>query len=133
VILNAQPYWIVVRAARGAAVWLASQGASPLRVYSGEEVAPTELSRLDNWQALLYFHSSLTSVLDTPPVRLFVNGQLANGSSIIAKRRRFDIGAALNASALPAGSGKRLISLEFVSDLRGSITVYPPIIEYEVS
>ncbi len=133
VILNALPYWIVVRAARGAAVWLASQGASPLRVFSGEEAAPTELSRLDNLQALLYFHSSLTSVLDTPPVRLFVNGQLANAGGMTAERRQFDIRTALNANSSPEGSGKRTVSLEFVSDLRGSITVYPPVIEYETN
>jgi len=133
VILNAQPYWIVVRAARGVAVWLASQGTPAIRVFSGEDAAPTELSRLDNLQALLYFHSSLTSVLDTPPVRLFVDGKLVNTGAMTTERRQFDIRAALNASSLQEGSGKRSVSLEFVSDLRGAITVYPPTIEYEIN
>jgi hypothetical protein len=133
VILNAQLYWIVVRAARGAAVWLASQGTPPLRVFSGEEAAPIELSRLNDLQALLYFHSSLTSVLDIPPVRLFVDGKLANAGTMTDERRQFDIGAALNASSLLAGSGKRSVSLEFVSDLRGSVTVHPPTIHYDIN
>lgn len=133
VILNAQPYWIVVRATSGAAVWLASQGTTPLRVFSGDIAAPTARSQLKDLQALHYFQSSLLSALDTPPVRLFVNGQLINAGAVNAERRLFDIRAALNTGSLQAGSGKRAILLEFVSDLQGSVTVYPPVIDYETN
>lgn len=133
VILNAQPYWIVVRAASGAAVWLASPGTTPLRVFSGDVAAPTERSQIKDLQALHYFQSSLLSVLDTPPIRLFVNGQLANAGTVNAERRQFDIRAALNSGSFQIGPGKRAISLEFVSDLRGSVTVYPPVIDYDLN
>jgi hypothetical protein len=133
VIVNAQPYWIVMRTTNGAAVWLTSPGTEPLRVFAGEESSPTELSRLQELQALFSFHSSQLSMSDTPPVRLFVNGQLAPAGSQTTERRQFDIRAALNAGQLPAGPGKRTIALEFVSALRGSVTVYPPTIDYDLN
>jgi len=130
--LNTTGYWILAQAASGGAVWLATPGEHPVRVFSGDRTAVEELSVLDGLQVLTYFFSPQVALLGQSPVRLSVGGQIVNSTTSNSDRRQFDIRAALNAVPPDAASPTRTTQLIFLSDLQGSVTVYPPRIEYEV-
>jgi hypothetical protein len=134
VILSSRPYWILVKAARGSAVWLVSEGSEPARVLAAEGAGFAEIGVLDGVQGLFYFLSSQIGQSEQPPARAAIGNQPVEGAP--AQRdsgRIFDLRAALG-TVLPASGTVAEVSVPvvFSSEIPGSITVYPPRVEYEI-
>jgi hypothetical protein len=127
VVLASGPVWIVLRAAKGDAVWLAATDETKelrvVRAPDGEAATETVLPGL------------------APLCELFTrSGDAAGGSGTVlavgatqvpavqdGDRSTYDIAAALQAHG---GAGS--IPLTFTSPVAGTITVYPPHVEYEL-
>jgi hypothetical protein len=134
VILSSRPYWILVKAARGSAVWLVSEGSEPARVLAAEGAGFAEIGVLDGLQGLFYFLSSQIGQSEQPPARAAIgNQQIAGAPAQRDSVRVFDLRPALS-TILPALGPVADVSVPvvFSSEIPGSITVYPPRVEYEI-
>jgi hypothetical protein len=127
VVLGSDPVWIVLRAAKGEAVWLAASSPDGLRVVRTRDDGGLTESVLPGLQPLFQLLSRSGSVADAPATTL----QLA-GKTLVAARdgdkSSYDLAAALQAVAA-AGDA---VPLTFTSTAAGTITVYPPHVEYEI-
>ena len=127
VVLGSGPVWIVLRAPKGEAVWLAATAAAGLPVVrTPDDGAPTE-TVLPGLQPLYQLLSRSGSAADAPATTLRL------GATTVAAAREgdkstYDLASALQAAAAAGGA----VPLTFTSTAAGTITVYPPHVEYEV-
>jgi len=126
VVLASGLVWLVLRAAKGEAVWLAAPaetgGLRVVRTADGETATETVLPRLAPRFELFTRSGDAAGRSGTA---------LAVGATPVAaqqdgERSTYDIAAALQALV-----GAAAIPLTFTSTVAGTITVYPPHIEYE--
>jgi hypothetical protein len=133
VVLPSTPHWILMKAARGRAVWLADAGDVPVRVLEGADYTE-ELSVLDGLQAMYGFLSRSKQAQKQQPVSLTIGEHVVaatdeNGTNI------YDMAFAINdyLGDLPPSTSAVVVPLIFRGASRGFVTVYPPIIEYDLA
>ncbi len=138
VALAGGPCWILMRALRGDAVWLAAPGAHAVETVDSADGGTAPSAGFDGLEAL---HRLVPQSAESPPpengippaghARILIGSvaaALGNGS--------FDVTAPLNAflnaarTGPPAASTK--IPIEFAAAASGLLTVYPPRIVYDV-
>jgi hypothetical protein len=125
VVLDAGPVWIALRAPKGEAVWLATSAADGLHVVrTPDDGAPTE-TVLPGLQPVYQLLSRDGSAADRPATTLQVAATTI-AATRDADKSTYDLAAAL----LEAAGG--LVPLTFTSTAAGTITVYPPHVEYEL-
>jgi hypothetical protein len=137
VVLTSTPHWILVKAASGRAVWLTDAAEEvPVRVLEGPGDANTrtELSVLDGLQAMYGFLSRSKQAQKQQPVSLTIGEHVVaatdeNGTNI------YDMAFAINdyLGGLPPTTSAVAVPLIFRGASRGFVTVYPPIIEYDLA
>lgn len=136
--LSPQTHWLMLKAARGEALWLTKDGASGLLVVEkgDEQSARSEVRRLENVEALYrLFSSSGRAQEEAQPRQASV---LTLGGTPVAGTggeddKTFNLKSALNKYlAAHSQPGPVSIQLSFTSELPGLITIYPPHIVYDV-
>jgi hypothetical protein len=139
VVLPSQPHWVLLKAARGQAVWLAQEGSEPVRVLEIATARGTtsEISVLDNLQALHLFlsRSRQAQVHGPAALRLSVGNEVVTGTAdpVARDTRLYDLESALNAYLADKPGGAPVpIPLTFMAAMPGLLTVYPPRIEYDL-
>ncbi len=126
VVLGSGPVWIVLRATKGEAVWLAAAATDGLHVVrTPDDGAPTE-TVLPDLEPLYQLLSRSGSAADAPATTLQL-GKATVAATRDGDRSTYDLAAALQAAATGAA-----VPLTFTSTAGGTITVYPPHVEYEV-
>ncbi len=141
VILPAQPHWILVCAARGAAVWLVQAESNiPTRVLENSEHTSTwvELSIFEDREVLhKFFSPAQTSPVETEasPIILTIDNRTVP-SAVLSEPNRQGIRVFQLTDALAlhlSNQTSNLIPLSFMATIPGIITVYPPYIEYDLT
>ncbi len=141
VTLSTGPYWILVSATKGDAVWLVQPGDNAPGLLQFEAGEWTQATRLQGYTALYRLlpppaaASQMAGQSAPPAVQLLIGTQQVNGASQSDGSRLFDIASATNAflAALHAGKTPLTqveIQLEFASGSVGSLSVYPPNVAY---
>ena len=126
VVLDAGPVWIALRAPKGEAVWLAAGSSDGLHVVrTPDGAAPTE-TVLPALEPLYRFLSRSGAAAGAPATTLELGG-MAIAAARDGEKSSYDLAAALQAAA----SGGR-VPLTFTSTAAGTITVYPPHVEFDV-
>jgi hypothetical protein len=128
VVLASGAVWIVLRAAKGEAVWLsAADGNGGLRVLrTADGDIATEVV-LPGLAPLYELFSRSGDAVDRPATALAV-GAAAVSAQRDGDRATYDLAAALEPLAAAGGS----IPLTFTSSVAGTITVDPPHVEYDL-
>lgn len=133
VILPAQPYWLLLTAAGGEAVWLARSGEAAVRVLD-RPAAPSarqvDLQGLETLYRLLTLENRKS---ETPALELRLGDTaVAETAEREDGRTSFDLAAALTRylAGRPAASLQD-VPLAFTAAVPGLLTVYPPRIIYE--
>lgn len=132
VLLFTQPYWLLLKAVRGAALWLAQAGTPAVQMLTQENQRWQTLHVLANTQGLVHLLAPVVAGKQTAPLALSIDGVPVTVAPVPAgDRQTYDLTAALNAT-LAAGAALGAIdrSLAFTTGLAGVLTVYPPAIVY---
>jgi hypothetical protein len=146
VTLSSEPFWVLVSATKGAAVWLAETGSDSVHLLAKEAGVWSEAAKVDGVRALyrlLPYVPVVTEVpKDTAPqpapeVRLSIGDGVLTGELQKDGNLLFDVTAAVNTYLVAARSGAPLpgstsVPLVFTTGNAGLITVYPPHIEYDL-
>lgn len=131
-LLFAQPYWLLLKAVRGAALWLAQPGALSVQMLTQENQRWQALSVIANTQGLVHLLSPAGHGSQDVPFALNVNGvAVVTPPVITGDRQAYDLTTALN-TALTASGATEVddITLSFITGLAGVLTVYPPQLAY---
>jgi hypothetical protein len=132
-VLDANPYWLVLQARQGGAVWLTEPADAALRALRGDATAGWEREQASGGLRALYRVFSRVANGDAqPPTGLTVAGGSVAGTAQNGDRT-YDLAAALNAGLAGAAPGLVSLPLDLTATVAGSITVYPPRIEYDVA
>jgi len=127
VVLSAGPAWLVVRAERGEAVWLAaSDGDQPHVSRTDGDGAASEVV-VSNAAPLFSLFTRSGAAIELPATVLRVNGTAVTAIRD-GDRATYDITTAMQA-ALAESSGEPIL-LTLTSTVAGTVTVYPPHVEY---
>jgi len=135
VVLSSDPYWILIKAADGRAVWLAEAGDPPVRVLEGNDEPGTwaDLNALDGLHAMHRFLSRGEQAQEQAPVSLAIGEQVVVGTiDEDSGTKVYDLASAIN-DHLGGSPSYETIPLTFRSVLSGLITVYPPVVEFDPS
>jgi hypothetical protein len=139
VVLPQAPYWLLVKAASGHAVWLAEAGDQALRVIDQTPRGGcTERGEVAGQAALFQFLSRRSpgqQAEQGPPIAIHIGEQVAPILPVNeADRQPFDLTAALNAYlAAQPGTGELIpVELSFQARFLGLVTIYPPRIVYDL-
>lgn len=130
--LFAQPYWLLLKATRGAALWLVEAGSSALQVLTQEKQRWQTVNVMANTQGVVHLLSPVVGNQATR-LTLSVDGvPITTPPVTTGDRQRHDFTAALN-RALAAGDTTSALerTLAFTTGQAGLLTVYPPEILYE--
>jgi hypothetical protein len=131
--LFAQPYWLLLKALRGAAIWLAQAGTLPLQMVTQEKQCWQTVDVIANMQGLVHLLSPAVADTQAAPLALSIDGvPITTPPVTVGDRQRHDFTAALN-TALAAGATTSALArtLAFATGQAGLLTVYPPEILYE--
>jgi hypothetical protein len=125
VVVASGAAWIVVRAEKGEAVWLAAEDESErLRVVRTNGGPPAEVG-LDGLRPLFELFTRSGAAAAVPPTSMTVGG-VAVQAARVGDRATYDFTA-----ALAAGSGE--VPLVFSSSAAGTLTVSPPHVEFRLT
>lgn len=137
VVLATQPYWLLIKATRGQAIWLLEHGNRPARTL--EEAAHTGAWRvirsfagLEALHQLLDMSDGATQPDGQAPGAFAVSVNGVTGTLTTDAARTFDLTTAVSTylASQPSCSGPIAIPLLCTAVVPGIITVYPPRIEY---
>ncbi|MCE7989639.1 MAG: hypothetical protein DYG89_51485 [Caldilinea sp. CFX5] len=133
VLLFTQPYWLLLKALRGAALWLAQEGTPTLQMLTQENQRWQTVSVITNTQGLLHLLSpTVGDNQQSPPLALRIDGVSITTTPVTSgDRQRHDLTAALNAALVGAATSSLVRTLAFTTGQAGTLTVYPPEIIYE--
>jgi hypothetical protein len=135
-ILPSSPHWILVKAAGGRALWLVDAGSTPARMLEGsnDSNAWSELSGFKGLQALHRLYSRGKQAQEQRPSSLTIGAHAAVTMSEHDGTKVYDLTSTFNdyLGSLPSSTPLTTIPLAFASALPGLITIYPPVIEYEL-
>jgi len=137
IVLPSKPHWILMRAASGRAVWLADAGDTPARVLErpNNSAIWVELSVLSGLQTTYAFLSrSKRAQEEQQPASLAIGEHVVAGVGKQNATRAYDLTSAINdyLDSLPPSTTTVAIPLTLTATPQGFITVYPPIIEYDL-
>jgi hypothetical protein len=129
VVLPSGPLWLVLRAAKGDAVWIGApdEGGSVRVVHTADGAAPIATA-LPGLRALYEVFSRSGDAAARPATSLSVGG-VDVAATRDGATATYDFTSALQA-ALAAGNGA--VPLAFASAVAGTVTVHPPHIEYRL-
>jgi hypothetical protein len=138
--LPAAPFWILIRAAKGSAIWLAEAGADPVQLLEQNGGVWTAAANFEGLQAM---NRILAVAQEAGAGQRLIQAQLSIGAATPTGTlqqdgsRLFDLTAQVNAflATVRARSPRAktvAISLVFTAGAAGLITVYPPHIAYDV-
>ena len=129
-VLDASPYWLALHATRGSAVWVTEAAEGELRALRGDIDAGWERVQAPDGLRAVYRVLSRAE----QEVASSAAGVTVAGSPVAATAQdgqlSYDLAAALNAGLTGAAPGLVSLPLSFKAGA-GSITVYPPRIEYD--
>jgi len=133
-VLFAQPYWLLLKALRGAALWLAKEGTPALQMLTQANQRWQTVNVIANTQGLVHLLAPV--VAGNPqlaPVALSIDGVPVTTTPVTTgDRQRHDLTAALNAALAGSAATSSLARmLAFTTGQAGTLTVYPPEIIYE--
>lgn len=136
VVLSSSLHWILMTAAGGSAVWLADAGDMTARVFEkpDDSTAGAELSAFEGLQAVYRFLSRGRQAREVQQALLTIGERIVEEPDEQDGRKVYDLTSPIGAyvdGLLPTGS-VATIPLVLTSALRGLITVYPPLIEYDL-
>ena len=136
ITLPSSLHWLLVKATSGRAVWLVDAGNGPARTLEGSSDSNvwTELSRFDGLQALYGFYSQGKQAQEQFPASLTIGTQAATTISEQNGTRIYDLTSTFNTylDGLPSSTPATTIPLTFTSALPGLVTIYPPVIGYDL-
>ncbi len=137
VVLATQPYWLLIKATRGQAIWLLSQGNSPVRIL--KEAARTRDCGSPDFRwpggTASSFRDSrcrMTASRASPRGPRNQRQRAPTGTPTADYARTFDLTTAMSTylANQPSDSGLIDIPLSCTALVPGIITIYPPRIEY---
>jgi hypothetical protein len=140
-LLAAAPHWIVVRATRGAALWLAAAESATTRVGGAEPKAWTDRGGFDHlaplhqlWTAAAADGGNGSNGGTAARLRVEIAGLTLNPAAAGARAAAVDIAPAINAwlAAQPSAPAVLAVPIRIHALGRGSVTVHPPEIVYDV-
>jgi hypothetical protein len=134
-IVPARFHWLMLRASKGAALWLTEAGPGAVRLgsWSGSVWSPSRT--VDGASALMRLVSppangASSGTAQPASWRLSLEGVAINGSSDPDHSLSFDLTAALNSHILSSGSPTEA-RVTVTSAAKGGVTIYPPRIVYD--
>jgi hypothetical protein len=141
--LPGQPFWIVVSAVKGSAIWLAEPGSDPARLLQKTNGLWTEAARFDGFEAMTRVLPPAPASPSQPASPSPPRTNASIGSATLAGAvqtdgsRLFDVTSQLNAYLAAAHqqfpqAATASIPLVFTSGAAGQVIVYPPHIAYDV-
>jgi len=130
VVVSTAPHWLVLGASAGAVLWLTGSGDGGLRSYRrGADARLTEPSHLDGVEAR---HALLSpSGPRGRPLAVYVGAHAVEPPPVVAGRVTLDLTDAMTA-ALADASQAATVALRFEAMGPGIITVYPPVLTYDL-
>ena len=141
VTLSSKPYWLLVKATRGHALWLAESDTTSMHVLerSTEEAVWKEASAVPGLRALFQLLSRSGGAEEQPPIVVSAAGtpvepvNSRNGTGNRSGVRIFDLADAINAY-LASGSYTGIVAIPVALQARvlGIATVYPPRVLYDL-
>lgn len=131
VILPARACWLLATATRGEAVWLARAASTSVRLLGRPAAPAARQAELDGLATLYRLLAADEDGLRTPTPDLLVAGTPVPAVAAgMDGKTAYDLTAALNAH-LSGAVGPAEVPLTFTSGVPGTLTVYPPRVEYE--
>lgn len=128
-VVAAGQAWLVLRAATGEAVWLADPGGTELRVRRTDDSGATGETVLAGLAARFRLFTRSGDTRELPATSLIAGATPVTGVTD-GDRMTYDLTDAVKA-ALAAAPGEP-VPLTITSTVAGTITVYPPHVEYVV-
>lgn len=131
VAVSTAPHWLLARASRGSALWLARPGGPPPARFESPS-PPAAWRRLGGGgdaSPLFRFTSAANALREAPGVELAIGGRPAPGMHQPDGTVLFDLAAPLEAFLALAGAEVGEVPLELSAGAGGIVTVYPPEIE----
>ena len=137
IVLPSKPHWILMRAASGRAVWLADAGDTPARAFERPNNSSiwVELSEFSGLQTMYAFLSrSKQAQEEQEPASLAIGERVVAAVSKQNDIRTYDLTSAINdhLDSLPPSTTTVAIPMTLTATPQGFITLYPPIIEYDL-
>ena len=140
IVLSTNPYWLLVKAASGEAVWLTDvHDGSVLILETQSRPGLLSLKSAISGAKVLYALYSRTAVhQDSPPVAISIGDNTieptVNGNQTDGRRgaTKYDLTASLNSYLLDnPGTDVVSVPITFASAIQGFVTVYPPQINFD--
>lgn len=140
VVLPARSHWLLAKATKGAAVWLATGADASVRAFeTGMADGANGLRALAGTDALYRFYSRSKQAQTEPPAGYnlaghpLVEAQAAAETQTPAGTRVLDLTAALSAHLAGAPKGSpTTVRIGVASPLAGMVTVSPPRVEFDL-
>lgn len=132
VLLFAQPYWLLLKAVRGAALWLAQTGTPAVQMVIQETQRWQPLNVIANTQGLLHWLTPVSAAQQAP----FLALHIAETPVLIPPvatddRQTYELTAALNGALANKGTTALVdLPLAITTGAAGLLTLYPPVITY---
>ena len=137
VVLATQPYWLLIKATRGQAIWLLEQGNNPARILegagrTGEWRVVRAFAGLEALHQLLAVGGGATQPDAQAPEALAISVNGVTGTRTVDDARTFDLTTAMRTylANQPSSTVPIDIPLTCTALVPGIITIYPPRIEY---
>lgn len=131
--LFAQPYWLLLRSARGAALWLTQPGASAVQMMAPENQRWQPLAAIPHTAGLVQWLTPAMNTKQAPALSVQIDDNPVLTPPVITDddRQLYDLTAALN-GALANKDGTELVELPLTitTATAGVLTLYPPVIAY---
>lgn len=133
VLLFAQPYWLLLKAVRGAALWLAQPGASTVQMLTLENQRWQALSVIANTQGLFHWLTPAAAAQQAPSLALAIDNHSVPSPVTTDDRYTYDLTAALHGALANQGATELVdLALTITTGAAGLLTLYPPVIAYSI-
>lgn len=133
-LLFAQPYWLLLKAIHGAALWLAQPGASAVQMLTQENQRWQPLTLIANTQGLVHWLAPAPAEQQASFLALAIdNVPVSTAPLLTAERQTYDLTAALTGALVnTAGTDLVDLALTMTTGAAGLLTLYPPLIAYSI-
>lgn len=133
VLLFAQPYWLLLKAVRGAALWLAQPGASAVQMLTKENQRWQALSVIANTQGLAHWLTP-AAAKQAPSLALAIDNCPVSSPPVTTDdRQTYELTAALHDALANQGATDLAdLALTITTGAAGLLTLYPPMIAYSI-
>ena len=133
VLLFAQPYWLLLKAVRGAVLWLAQPGALSVQMLTKENQRWQALSVIANTQGLAHWLTPAAAKQAPSLVLAIDNCPVSSPPVTTDDRQTYELTAALHdALANQDATDLADLALTITTGAAGLLTLYPPMIAYSL-